>query len=579
MEVVHIKKYYINRFIIFLIITLFISACFVPLSLTYSINNTVEDCSFISQGQILFAPMQSTFTYLLDSNKEINHTWPCSYTPGEAVYLLDDGSILRTIKISLSAGGAGGGLQRITWEGDLIWDFRYYTNNYLSHHDIEPLPNGNILMIAWETKTRADAIDAGKDPNKLFGNSFWPDHVIEVEPTGPTSGDIVWEWHAWDHLIQDYDSGKKNYGVVEDHPELIDINFGSSSNDWLHTNSVDYNEEFDQILLSVHNFNEIWVIDHSTTSQEAAGHTGGNSGMGGDLLYRWGNPRSYKTGTITDQKFYGQHCASWVEPGCPGEGNILVFNNGFGRPGVDYTSIDEIEPPVDESGNYELTSGEPYEPEDQIWIYDTDFYAWFIGGAQRMPNGNTLICTGPFGKILDVTYDKDIIWQYQNTYPNPSQNNLFDIKYYPPEAPPIPNLPDLDCEGSLKWKNVGTNEIVSGDFQVINIGDAGTFLNWSIVLFPDWGNWTFDTLSGADLTPENGPFTVNVTVVAPDIKDNTFEGYIRVENQNNSNDFDIIPVSLKTPRQKTISLSIFDFLKNHIYAFPILKFLYKYFKI
>jgi hypothetical protein len=573
LEVVNIKKYYIFRFIVFMIVSLLVASCFVPLSLTYSINKVEKSCSFISEGQILFAPMQSTYTYLLDSNKEINHTWPCSYTPGEGVYLLEDGSILRTIKLSLSGGGAGGGVQRITWEGDLIWDFRYYTSDYLSHHDIEPLPNGNILMIAWETKTRAEALDAGRDPNKLFGNYLWPDHVIEVEPTGPSSGDIVWEWHAWDHLIQDYDSNKKNYGVVEDHPELIDLNFGSTSNDWLHTNSVDYHEEFDQILLSVHNFNELWVIDHSTTTEEAAGHTGGNSGMGGDLLYRWGNPRAYKTGSITDQKFYGQHDASWVEPGYPGEGNILVFNNGVGRPGVDYTSIEEIVPPVDESGNYELTPGEPYGPESQVWIYNTDFYAWFIGGAERMPNGNTLICTGPSGKILDVTYEKDIIWQYVNSYPNPSQNNLFDVKYYPPESPPIPNHPDLDCSGNLKWKNVGAGEIVYGDFQVVNIGDSGSLLNWSIVSFPEWGNWTFDNLSDVGLTPEDGSFTVNVAVVAPDVEDTEFEGYIRVENQNDSYDYDIISVSLKTPRQKTFNISLLDFLKDRINTSQLFKFI------
>ncbi len=91
---------------------------------------------------------------------------------------------------------------------------------------------------------------------------------------------IVWEWYAWDHLIQDYNASKENYGVVGDHPELIDINYGISSSlsDWLHANSIDYNEKFDQILISVHNFNEIWVIDHSTTLEEAAGHTGGRVG-------------------------------------------------------------------------------------------------------------------------------------------------------------------------------------------------------------------------------------------------------------------------------------------------------------
>ena len=95
-------------------------------------------------------------------------------------------------------------------------------------------------MIVWETRTRNEAIAEGRDPATIPGNTFTPDKIIEVKPTGPTSGNIVWEWYVWDHLIQDFDSSKANYGVVGDHPELIDINFGDSFLfDWLHTNSLD----------------------------------------------------------------------------------------------------------------------------------------------------------------------------------------------------------------------------------------------------------------------------------------------------------------------------------------------------
>ena len=87
----------------------------------------------------------------------------------------------------------------------------------------------------------------------------------------------------------------------------------------MHTNSIDYNEEFDQILISVRYFNEIWVIDHSTTTEEAAGHTGGNSGKGGDLLYRWGNPKNIGREPRVINSSLGQHDASWIE-GCPWKG-------------------------------------------------------------------------------------------------------------------------------------------------------------------------------------------------------------------------------------------------------------------
>ena len=98
--------------------------------------------------------------------------------------------------------------------------------------------------------------------------------------------------------------------------------------DWTHFNSVDYNPELDQIVVSPREFGELWVIDRSTTIEEAAGRTGGNSGKGGSLLYRWGNPAAYKSGSRADQKLFYQHDPKWIPPGLPGAGNILVFNNG-----------------------------------------------------------------------------------------------------------------------------------------------------------------------------------------------------------------------------------------------------------
>ena len=493
-------------------------------------NTSHSDISYVSD-QILFAPMYSTKTYLIDKNGDISHTWSSNYIPGVMVRWLGNGEILRTIRVDVGpgSGGGGGGVQKLKWDGTVVWDFRYNTNGVLSHHDVRVLPDGNILLIAWETKTRDEAIAAGVNPNLIFGNKLMPDHIIEVEPTGPTTGDIVWEWHVWDHLIQDYDPSKVNYGVVADHPELVDINFvtvsSGLSTDWLHTNSIDYNEEFDQILISVHNFNEIWVIDHSTTTEEAAAHNGGNSGKGGDLLYRWGNPITYRAGTLSDRQFFYQHDATWIKPEYPGEGNILIFNNGAERPDGNYSSIDEIIPPVNSTGHYYLETGSSYGPDNLFWRYTANppesFFASCVSGAERLIDGNTIICDGVSGRFFEVTSSGTIVWQYVNPYPNQLMNDVFKIEYISTDN--SQNKSDLDCEGNLGWKKVEGGSIVNGSFFVQNIGGDISFLNWRIDLFPSWGSWSFDPEYGENLNPNDGKIIVNVSVVTPDIKFKRFE--------------------------------------------------------
>jgi hypothetical protein len=186
----------------------------------------------------------------------------------------------------------------------------------------------------------------------------------------------------------------------------------------MHSNAVSYNAEFDQVMLSVLEFSEIWIIDHSTTTAEAAGHSGGRQGKGGDLLYRWGNPRAYRAGTTKDQRLFGQHNAHWIPKGLPGEGHVLVFNNGRRRIGGAYSSVDELVLPVDADGRYAHKPGEAFGPDQPIWSYAApkraDFYAEFISGAHRLPNGNTFICSGPNGTIFEVTPEKDVVWKYVN---------------------------------------------------------------------------------------------------------------------------------------------------------------------
>jgi hypothetical protein len=401
-------------------------------------------------GYTLYTPEYSIYTYLINNAGEVVHSWNCRYIQGMATYLLENGNLIRSDgtkppHANFLTGGTTGHVGIYAPDGTIIWDFTYSNEEYCLHHDIEVLPNGNILMSALEYIGKEEAIQNGKNPENLYRGWLCPDKIIEVKPTGKTTGEIIWEWHVWDHIIQDYDPTKENYGDVENHPELIDVNFGKPRFDWNHINSIDYNEELDQILLCSRELSEIWIIDHSTTTEEAAGHTGGRYGKGGDLLYRWGNPQVYRAGGEEDKQLFEPHDAEWIEPGLPGEGNILIFNNQReleDEPDPNlrfYSSVDEIIPPINFNGNYIKTGG-AYGPNSPTWIYyDAEdphsFFSSHLSGAQRLPNGNTLICDGGHGNFFEVTPEKGIVWEYYNSFGFP--NHVFEIHRYSPDYPGI----------------------------------------------------------------------------------------------------------------------------------------------
>jgi hypothetical protein len=408
------------------------------------------------RGYTVVAPMNSTKTHLIDMDGRIVKTWESDCTPAMTAFLLENGHLLRPgtlgAKGQLFGAGAGGRIQEFDWDGNVLWDYTFTSKTQQQHHDVHRMPNGNILMISWDKKTADEAIAAGRRADTLKDGHLMADCILEVKPTGKTTGEIVWEWHAWDHLIQDNDKTKANHGNVASHAELIDINFGSGmlaammakkddldklrdlgyvggpprpgggfgapAADWTHMNSVAYNADLDQIVVSVHEFSEVWIIDHSTTKAEASTHKGGRSGKGGDLLYRWGNPRAYRSGTNTDQRLFSQHSAHWIAKGLPGAGHLLVFNNGNRRPDGSYSSVDEIVLPVDKDGNYTRKPGLAFGPDKAEWSYTAEkkneFFAMLISGAQRLPNGNTIICSGPDGTVFEVTPDKQIVWKFVN---------------------------------------------------------------------------------------------------------------------------------------------------------------------
>jgi hypothetical protein len=379
--------------------------------------NTSKACP----GYTLFAPKHNTATYLLNNDGQVVHSWTQSkYEPGQTVYLQPNGHLVRSCMLRVqggTGGGEGGRIEEYDWDGNLVWEFDHATRDYQLHHDIKPLPNGNFLALMVERKTREQALAAGFEANMMRDEYLVPDAVVEIQPVRPKGGKIVWEWHVWDHLIQDTDRSKPNYGDPAQHPERIDVNCNGRAVPafWNHMNALDYNAKLDQIVLSVRGCNEIWIIDHSTTAQEAAGRAGGKCGKGGDLLYRWGNPAAYKRGTLQDKQLVQQHDARWIPEGYPGAGHLTIFNNGYDR---GWSSVEEIVLPVEASGTYTLAAGQTYGPEKPVWHYEaksrTDFFSAEISGAHRLPNGNTLVCGGIVGNLFEVTPAGETVWQYVN---------------------------------------------------------------------------------------------------------------------------------------------------------------------
>ena len=390
------------------------------------------------RGLTLFNPNFDTNTYLLDNNGQIVHTWNFTQNPGNTVYLEEDGTLLRAHQIAggIGIGGKGGGVQRVRFDGSFSWEFPVANTQMQQHHDVLPMPNGNVMMIVWAKRTATDAIAAGRNPSLIAGSSFLPDMLIEYKQTGPTTAAEVWRWDSMDHLIQDFDPTKPNFGVVADHPERIDINFPPnvlSNGDWLHANSVSYDEQLDQLLLSTPFLGELWIIDHSTTTAEAAGSTGGNSGKGGDLLYRWGNPAAYDAGSAADQQLFNQHGGMFIEPGRPGAGNILVFNNQVPTP-VLHSEVIELTRQADAGGNYSLTPGAAFGPAAPTWSYaspvPSDFSSGFLSSAQRMPNGNTMVCSGVQGWLFEVDPSGAQVWEHFNTQPAVGNKWVFKTRRY-----------------------------------------------------------------------------------------------------------------------------------------------------
>jgi len=403
-----------------------------PTELTY------WDQAKTHNGYTLFAPSGGETTYLIDMAGNVVHTWPKF---GSWAELLPNGNILST------------GITETDWDGNLVWEYRgeNIANLERVHHDKVRIFNQQLgietTLIIAEIKVFYDeAVANGSDPDNNISEDVpaTVDEILEID----RDGNIVWRWFQWDHIIQNYDATKLNFGdpaAPENWGRLdVNVNYNTSqglSDDWNHFNGMDYNPTLDQIVLSSRHHSEFVIIDHSLSTEEAATRAG-------DYLYRWGNPWNYGQGDQPTynpvvnghQQLYGQHDIQWIDEGLPGAGNFLVFSNGnFGPFGTAHSTIFEINPydgPMADGvyiqqhdAGYTDTgsNADGLQSNQVVWKFNSVMYHRFAKGffsnhgsqCNRLSNGNTYVISQEQGHMFEVTYGDpennvlpEVVWEY-----------------------------------------------------------------------------------------------------------------------------------------------------------------------
>lgn len=405
----------------------------------------------LSDGYVLCGTYGGKSTVLIDRNGDVAYSWQHTTANGYSVYLLENGNLLRTAQVDQGTpypSGAmplQGRIEEVDPQDSVVWWYELSNDTMQLHHDMKVLPNGNILACSFILKTIEQMKEVGVDTTLLRysgfgggGNSILAETILEIDRNAPAGQERVWEWHLWDHIVPG--------DLATEHPELFNGSMGSLlTGQWVHLNGLDYCPRRDLIVFTSRLFSEIYIIDHSTTTEEAAGHTGGTHGKGGDILYRWGKPSNFlpqetvydtiirrDDTTITtrkagrpDDRLDVLHCCTFIPQGCPGEDNIMFFHNNVnaGR-----SEVIEITPPTDAAGNFICTPGSPFGPEEPAWIYAPvdSFYSPYMSSALRMPNGNTLIheaspsynqrggmmFSNINSRLREVTPANAIVWDY-----------------------------------------------------------------------------------------------------------------------------------------------------------------------
>jgi hypothetical protein len=405
---------------------------------SYGDNNPLEEALVVSDevevhvadklenSLVLAVPDGGKEAYILDKKGGKLFEWAFDAQISRDLELLPDGKLLGIFQVDhpyFSFNGYGGLIRIINADGSVDWEFAYNSQGYLAHHDVEMLPNGNVIFIAWDEIKIEQAHAMGI--NATY--HIYPESLIEVDPA---TNQIVWEWHSIDHMVQDTDPDLPNYGQINMNPQLINHNYhitDEKGGDIMHANGIGYDTFNDVIYLSVNEYSEVWVIDHSTTIAEVSSHSGGNYGKGGDLIYRFGNPEVYNNQNGT-RLFDKVHFPNMLEGNEPGAGNLLVYVNG---PTNKQSTVYELKMPA----AFNLVADADNEPE-VVWSFtDPDLFYQRISGAVRLDNGNTLICEGDYG-FWEVTPENEVVWKFNGT----GEQKYWRVYDYQPDDSAIVNL-------------------------------------------------------------------------------------------------------------------------------------------
>ncbi|NVO09242.1 MAG: aryl-sulfate sulfotransferase [Bacteroidales bacterium] len=426
---------------VFWTVSIFAQECFMTLTET-----RYWDESKAYNGYTLFGTRG--VTYLIDMAGHVVHTWPIGTNPR----LTEAGTLLDAVGGNPSNSNVW---KELDWNGNVVWQYTETRSGYYPHHDFEKIYNKKLsdstfIYIANKDLTSAQCIAAGCNPSNNYTGAQM-DVIVEVNK----SGTVIWEWSFFDHVVQDIDATKSTYGAIKDNPGKINLNLRGNpvKSDWLHCNSLDYNQDLDLIVInSVHG--EFYVIDHGNTfvANDPTSSKALAASSAGDFLYRFGDPAKYNQGdppsvldnwekaTAGHKQIGGAHNIQWIKPGLPGAGHFLIFNNAenlfeltpqsyifeinpyLNSAGI--TTSQFVNPPtagyiIKNSPNSNLMKEKKNVSKQIVWSYssknNTSFYSTIGSSAQRLPNGNTLVCSMNDGHFFEVSpSDTSIVWEYIN---------------------------------------------------------------------------------------------------------------------------------------------------------------------